>query len=84
MENIIRSKRKEIFGIVTSNRMQKTIIVKVGRLFKHPKYTKMIKRISKFKAHDEKNEAKVGDRVLIAETRPISKDKRWRLVKVIK
>lgn len=84
MENNIRNQRKEISGLVISDKMQKTIIVKVGRLFKHPKYTKMIKRISKFKAHDEKNEAKVGDRVLIAETKPISKDKRWRLVKVIK
>ena len=79
----IRAKRKEIIGIVISDKMQKTIVVKVGRVFKHPKYMKAIKRISKFKVHDEKNEAKIGDKVLITETRPLSKDKRWRLVEII-
>lgn len=78
-----RRKRKERFGVVTSDKMQKTIIVRVSRLAKHFKYSKTIKKFNKFKAHDEKNEAKVGDKVLISETKPISKDKRWRLVKVI-
>lgn len=80
----IRGKRKEQVGVVISDRMQKTIVVRVGRLAEHSRYYKTIKKFSKFKAHDEKNEAKIGDKVLIAETRPISKDKRWRLVKVIK
>ena len=76
--------RKEVSGIVVSDKMQKTIIVKVARLTKHVKYNKIIKRFNKFKVHDEKNEAKIGDKVIIAETRPLSKDKRWRLVEVVK
>ncbi|MFC1646474.1 30S ribosomal protein S17 [Candidatus Omnitrophota bacterium] len=83
MDNL-RKKRKEQFGVVIGDKMQKTIIVRVGRLAKHSEYSKTIKKFNKFKAHDEKDEAKVGDKVLIAETRPISKDKRWRLVKIIK
>lgn len=79
-----RGKRKEQAGVVISDKMQKTIIVRVGRLAKHSRYGKIMRKFNKFKAHDEKNEAKVGDKVLITETRPISKDKRWRLVKVIK
>ncbi len=79
-----RGKRKEQTGVVISDKMQKTIIVRVGRLASHPRYSKIIRKFSKFKAHDEKNEAKIGDRVLITETRPISKDKHWRLVKIIK
>lgn len=77
------AKRKEVMGRVVSDKMQKTIIVRVDRLTKHIKYNKIIKRFNKFKAHDEKNEAKIGNRVIIAETRPLSKDKRWRLVKVV-
>lgn len=79
-----RVKRKERIGIVISDKMHKTIVVRVERLSKHPKYGKITKKINKFKAHDEKNEAKVGNKVLIAETRPLSKDKRWRLVRIIK
>lgn len=79
-----RGKRKEREGIVISDKAQKTILVRSERLTRHNKYGKVIKKFSKFKAHDENNEAKVGNKVLIAETRPISKDKRWRLVKIIK
>jgi len=71
-------------GEVVSSKMNKTIIVLVTRLLKHPKFNKIIKRHIKYSAHDEKNEAKEGNRVQIVETRPISKTKRWRLVKVIK
>jgi len=78
-----RGKRKEEIGIVVSDKAQKTIIVKAQRLMRHDKYSKTIKKFNKFKAHDENNEAKIGDKVLIAETRPISKDKRWRLVKIL-
>ncbi len=71
-------------GEVVSSKMNKTIIVLVTRLLKHPKFNKIIKRHIKYSAHDEKNEAKEGNRVQIVETRPISKTKRWRFVKVIK
>lgn len=77
-------KRKEFVGTVISDRMQKTRIVRIMRLTKHPKYGKIIKRYSKFKAHDEKNIAKLGDTVRIVETRPLSKDKRFRIASVIK
>lgn len=70
-------------GVVTSDKMQKTIVVQIRRKALHPLYGKVIEKVAKFKAHDEKNEAKTGDRVLIQETRPLSKDKRWRLVQVI-
>ena len=77
--------RKRILeGEVVSSKMNKTLIVLVTRLLKHPKFNKIIKRHIKYSAHDEKNEAKEGNRVQIVETRPISKTKRWRLVKVIK
>ena len=79
-----RGKRKEQTGVVISDKAQKTITVRVERLTKHYKYGKIVKKINKFKVHDEKNEAKVDNKVLIAETRPISKDKRWRLVKILK
>ena len=78
-----RNRRKEVIGVVTSDKMEKTIAVTITRLEKHPKYGKYIRRRSRFYAHDEKREAKVGDRVLIVETRPLSKLKRWRLVKVL-
>ena len=71
-------------GFVVSSKMNKTIIVSVARLLQHPKFTKVIKRQNRYAVHDEKKEAKSGDRVQIVETRPISKTKRWRLVKVIK
>src|SRR6266481_2412732 len=79
-----RSKRKERLGEVISNKMTKTIIVRVERRFSHPKYKKVVTGYKKFYAHDEKSEAKVGDRVRIEETRPLSKTKRWRLVEVVR
>lgn len=79
-----RGKRKILTGSVVSDKMQKTIIVKVMRLAKHPRYSRIIKKHNKFKAHDEKEEAKIGNLVRIEETRPLSKDKHWRLVEIIK
>jgi small subunit ribosomal protein S17 len=79
-----RGAKKERVGVVISDKMEKTIVVRVERVTKHPLYNKVIKRFLKFKAHDEKNEAKNGDKVKIAETRPLSKDKRWRLVEILK
>lgn len=75
--------RKERTGVVVSDKMQKTIVVQVRRKARHPELGKVIDRTRKFKAHDEKNEAKIGDRVKIVETRPLSKDKRWRLVEIL-
>ena len=75
--------RKQRTGIVTSDKMQKTIVVQIRRKALHPLYGKVIKKANKFKVHDEKNEAKIGDTVRIAETRPLSKDKRWRLVEIL-
>ena len=77
-------KRKEFIGEVISDKMQKTIIVRVTRMSKHPKYSRIIKGYNKFKAHDEKNTAKTGDVVRIQETRPLSKEKHFRLIEVIK
>ena len=82
-ETPARAVRKEREGVVVSAAMDKTIVVKNERRVRHPEYGKVIKRFKKFYAHDEKNEAKVGDSVLITETRPLSKLKRWRLVKVL-
>ena len=78
-----RGKRKERVGEVISNKMTKTIVVRVERRYPHPKFKKVVTGYKKFYAHDEKNEAKVGDRVRIEETRPLSKLKRWRLVEVV-
>ena len=78
-----RNARKEITGVVVSNSMDKSITVSVERKVKHPKYGKFVKVTSKFAAHDEKNECTVNDIVKIMETRPISKNKRWRLVEII-
>jgi len=78
-----RGHRKERQGKVISNKMAKTIVVQVQRRFPHPQYKKVITAYSKFYAHDEKGEAKVGDVVLIQETRPLSKLKRWRLLEVV-
>lgn len=77
-------KRKEFTGTVISDKMQKTIIVRVTRMSKHPKYGRIIKKYNKFKVHDEKNTAKIGDIVRIEETRPLSKDKRFRLIEILK
>ena len=78
-----RGHRKERLGKVISNKMAKTIVVEVERRFPHPQYKKVITAYSKFSAHDEKSEAKVGDVVTIQETRPLSKLKRWRLIEVV-
>jgi small subunit ribosomal protein S17 len=77
-------KKKEFQGTVLSNKMQKTIIVSVVRVSKHPKYGRIMKKANKFKAHDEKNTAQIGDVVRIQETRPLSKDKRFRLLHIVK
>ena len=78
-----RGHRKERVGDVVSDRMNKTIVVRVERRFRHPQFKKVVTAYSKFYAHDEKNEAKVGDRVRIQETRPLSKTKSWRLVEIV-
>ena len=78
-----RNLRKSRVGLVTSDKMDKTIVVSVTDNVKHPLYNKIIKRTYKLKAHDENNECGVGDRVKVMETRPLSKDKRWRLVEII-
>ncbi len=78
-----RNLRKTRVGYVVSNKMDKTIVVSIEDNVMHPLYKKIIKRTVKFKAHDENNTANIGDKVEIMETRPISKDKRWRLVRVI-
>jgi small subunit ribosomal protein S17 len=81
--NLERGHRKERVGEVISNKMTKTIVVRVERRFPHPRYKKVVTGYSKFYAHDEKSEARVGDRVRIRETRPLSKLKNWRLIEVI-
>ncbi|MGC9942896.1 MAG: 30S ribosomal protein S17 [Verrucomicrobiota bacterium] len=78
-----RGNRKERVGEVVSNKMAKTIVVRVERRFSHPKFKKIVTAYKKFYAHDEKTEAKLGDTVRIEETRPLSKLKRWRLVEVV-
>ena len=78
-----RSLRKKRIGRVVSDKMEKTIVVAVETKVRHPLYGKTVNKTTKFKVHDEKNEAKVNDRVSIMETRPLSKDKRWRLVEVV-
>jgi small subunit ribosomal protein S17 len=78
-----RNDRKERIGKVVSNKMQKTITVAVDRKVKHPIYGKFVNRTTKFKAHDETNSAGIGDLVRIMETRPLSKDKRWRLIEIV-
>jgi len=83
VEKVVRKVRKEKTGKVISNKMQKTIIVSVERRIKHPLYGKFIKKTNTFAAHDENNDAKIGDKVQIQETRPLSKTKRWRLVNII-
>jgi len=70
-------------GKVVSNKMEKTVVVAVTRMFQHPVYKKTVKKVSKFKAHDEVNQCKVGDEVKITETRPMSKDKRWLVLEIL-
>lgn len=83
MEAVARNLRKTKIGVVVSNKMDKTISVKVERRLMHPIYGKFVKRSKKFFAHDEENTCKLGDKVRIMETRPLSKNKRWRLVEII-
>ena len=78
-----RGRRKVRTGVVVSDAMDKTVVVRISTAFKHPLYGKTVRRSSKFKAHDEANDARVGDRVRIVETRPLSKTKRWRVVEVL-
>lgn len=78
-----RNLRKERIGVVTSDKMDKSIVVAVERKVKHPKYGKFVKKTTKFHAHDEKNECNIGDTVRIMETRPLSKLKNWRLVEIV-
>ncbi|MEX1202466.1 MAG: 30S ribosomal protein S17 [Ferruginibacter sp.] len=81
--SVVRNLRKTRVGIVSSNKMDKTITVKVERKIKHPLYGKFLKKTTSFHAHDEKNECNIGDTVKIMESRPMSKTKRWRLVEVV-
>ena len=78
-----RNLRKTLIGTVESNKMDKTIVVKVETSVRHPIYKKIVKRTYKLKAHDEENVCQIGDKVKVMETRPLSKDKRWRLVEVV-
>ena len=81
--SVVRNLRKTKIGVVSSNKMDKTITVNVERKVKHPLYGKFVKKTTKFHAHDEKNECNIGDTVKIMESRPLSKTKRWRLVEVV-
>ena len=78
-----RNLRKTQVGTVVSGKMDKTVVIAIQDHVRHPLYKKIIKRTVKLKAHDEKNECKVGDRVMVMETRPLSKDKRWRVAQII-
>jgi len=82
-ETTERTSRKTRVGMVVSDKMAKTVVVSIERRVQHPVYGKMVRRTKKLKAHDEQNEAKTGDTVRIMETRPLSKDKRWRVVEII-
>jgi small subunit ribosomal protein S17 len=79
----MRGKVKTREGVVISDKMDKTVVVSVHRLVKHPRYGKYLKRRANYKAHDEENRCRIGDRVVIAETRPLSKDKRWRVRTIV-
>lgn len=83
MGNEIRRRQRVSYGKVVKDKMEKTVVVAVTRLVPHPLYGKVVRRVSKLKAHDEKNESKVGDQVKIVETRPLSKDKHWRVAAVV-
>ncbi|HHW15612.1 MAG TPA: 30S ribosomal protein S17 [Firmicutes bacterium] len=78
-----RNERKERIGVVVSDKMEKTVVVAVEDLVRHPLYGRTVKRTVKFKAHNENNEAKLGDRVRLMETRPLSKEKRWRVAEIL-
>jgi small subunit ribosomal protein S17 len=81
--NDVRSKRKVRVGVVVSDRMEKTVVVRVDDQLRHPLYAKTVRRTSKLSAHDESNQARVGDTVRVMETRPLSKTKRWRVVEIL-
>ena len=83
MEQTVRGYRKTRTGVVVSDKMDKTIVVAIKTKVRHPLYGKMVNRTTKFKAHDEENACGIGDTVRIMETRPLSKDKRWRLVEIV-
>ena len=83
MEETLRGYRKTRTGVVVSDKMDKTIVVAIKTKVRHPLYGKMVNRTTKFKAHDEENACGIGDTVRIMETRPLSKDKRWRLIEII-
>ncbi len=78
-----RGKRKTLIGVVSSDKMDKTVVVMVNRLVLHPVYKKYVRKRKKVKAHDEKNECRVGDKVLLIETRPLSREKRWRVKEIL-
>jgi len=82
MEQTTRNQRKVREGVVTSDKMNKTVVVQVQDLVKHPLYKRIIKRSAKFKAHDEENACRIGDKVRIMETRPLSKEKCWRVMEI--
>ena len=82
-EQAVKTGRKEFIGIVKSDKMTKTIVVAIETLKLHPLYKKYVKRIKKVKAHDEKNDAKIGDRVRVIESRPLSREKRWKLAEIL-
>ena len=79
----MQKNRKYEIGYVTSDKMDKTVVVSIVELVRHPLYSKAVKRTKKYKAHDEKNECKIGDRVRIGETKPLSKDKRWEAIEIV-
>jgi small subunit ribosomal protein S17 len=78
-----RGYRRVVFGKVVSDKMDKTVVVQIARLTKHQQYGRLVKRITKVKAHDEKNECRVGDKVRLMETRPLSKQKQWRVMEIV-
>lgn len=84
MSEKTRGKRKVLTGTVVSDKMDKTVVVSVERMFMHPMYKKYIRRMSKYKAHDNTNECQIGDQVIIVESRPLSRTKRWRVSRIVK
>lgn len=83
MEKVVRNNRKQREGLVVSDKMNKTIVVEIKDKVKHPLYNKTINKTKRIKAHDENNECGIGDKVVITETRPLSKDKNWRLLTIV-
>ena len=79
----MKERRKSLIGRVTSDKMDKTVVVIVERTVRHPLYGKVLKRVKKYKAHDEQNECHIGDQVRIVESRPLSREKRWRVVEIV-